>query len=251
MLSKNLSGFSGQFFINKNNYETNTSYPNRDKDINEFKNINSKNNNIKNNSIESSPHYSIIEKNKQINSNNNYNNFNNNNSNYKVESNVNVNVNLVTFPAYYNNCVSNEKDSTKKNSTISFPNSFPCFSNNLKKNFESHLSPSNKIGSIHNFPNININNTLPQMHANYTTNFNNSNLNSNPTFNFAATPNIATASSKNNTSIKNIIKQSKFNGENKINSFINEKITKIICRNSNNKSDCEIDQKVFVNTNNI
>lgn len=243
MSSNSTSGFSEKF-LNKTNKAFKSFNSNRQKELSNFWSMDSKQNDIKNKSVESSPNLSIIDNNKIFTTNNNCNNSNNNNSNYKVESNVNVNVNLVTFPGYFNNHDSIEKNTTKSDSTINFKNSFPCFSNSSKNNFLSNLSPSSKIGNIPNFTNININNTLPQVHINPTTNFNNSNLHTNHGFNFLSNPKIASTDSKENEDNKNLIRKSKFIVENKNNPSQKEKQSVYI--QSNNKGDLISNQNLVV-----
>ena len=92
--------------------------------------------------------------------------------NYKVESSLNVNVNLVTYPDYFANSNNNDKVSLSKNASINLSNSSANYPKNIKNIFSSSGYPATNIS---NFANININNTLPQILINPSTNLNNQN----------------------------------------------------------------------------
>jgi len=95
------------------------------------------------------------------------------NPNYKVESSLNVNVNLVTYPNYYSNSNNGDKVSSSKNASINLSES----SSNYSKNIQNVLTSSGyPATNICNYANININNTLPQIHINPSTNINNQNM---------------------------------------------------------------------------
>lgn len=111
--SRNKLSFSDKLFINKNEKETKINQI-EGKEINKLKKFNLEENDLKSEPTQSSGKNLIEKNNMHFNNNNNCKYFNNNNSNYKVESNVNVNVNLVTFPAYFNNYESNEKIQLKE-----------------------------------------------------------------------------------------------------------------------------------------
>lgn len=98
------------------------------------------------------------------------------NPNYKVESSLNVNVNLVTYPNYFANSNNDDKVSLNKNQCMNIEDSTDCYSNNFQKFRSTSSYPATNIS---NFANININNTLPQILINPSTNRNNLDIKNN------------------------------------------------------------------------